>query len=164
MKRPVLLVGILPMALVALTGAGPAGRDFESVGSDRQAIRELLNTYTKAVSSRDEALFETLLLNRSIPFSSADQAIESSTRKEGSSNYEDFRKGVFSGPRFTQRFRQVRISQDGPLADVSLVFVNTAADGVSWGWKTMQLLKVDGRWRIASEFYTGHRGGPGTPR
>jgi len=39
---------------------------------------------------------------------------------------------------------------------VSLVFVNTSPQGSSWGWKTMQLLKVSGQWKIASEFYTGH--------
>jgi hypothetical protein len=41
---------------------------------------------------------------------------------------------------------------------VSLVFVNTSPDGSSWGWKTMQLLKVSSQWKIASEFYTGHAG------
>jgi hypothetical protein len=72
-------------------------------------------------------------------------------------NYEGFRKQVFEGPLFTQTFRDVHIQQDGPLANVSLVFVNSSADGSSWGWKTMQLLKIDGRWKIASEFFTGHR-------
>jgi len=67
------------------------------------------------------------------------------------------RKEVFEGPPFTQIFRDVYIQQDGPLANVSLVFVNSSADGSSWGWKTMQLLKIDGRWKIASEFFTGHR-------
>jgi hypothetical protein len=26
------------------------------------------------------------------------------------------------------------------------------------GWKTLQRLKVNGPWKIASEFYTGHAG------
>jgi hypothetical protein len=50
----------------------------------------------------------------------------------------------------------VHIQQDGLLAQVSLVFVNSTAQGDTWGWKTMQLLKVAGQWKIASEFYTGH--------
>ena len=50
----------------------------------------------------------------------------------------------------------MKISQDGVLADVSLVFINTTANGSSWGWKTLQLLKVNGQWKIASEFFTTH--------
>jgi hypothetical protein len=64
---------------------------------------------------------------------------------------------VFEGRPFTQRFQQVRIEQDGALANVRLVFVNSAADGQSWGWKTLQLVKAGGRWKIASEFYTSHK-------
>jgi len=42
------------------------------------------------------------------------------------------------------------------LAQFSLVFVNTTATNKSWGWKTMQLVKVNGRWNIAAEFFTAH--------
>jgi len=131
---------------------------FESTGADRDAIQAVLDTYTKAVSTKDQALFETLLLNKELPFSDVHSAVGANGSSGGTEHYEDFRKGVFEGPAFTQFFRDVHILQDGPLANVSLVFVNTAADGTSWGWKTMQLLKVGGRWRIASEFYTGHAG------
>jgi hypothetical protein len=133
----------------------PIPPQFAGTGTDRQAIEALLDTYTRAVSTKDEALFETLLLSRDIPFSD----VGSATRNNGAGgtrHYGDFRRGVFSGAAFTQKFQDVHIAQDGPLADVSLVFVNTAADGSSWGWKTLQLLKVGGQWKIASEFYTGH--------
>ncbi len=66
-------------------------------------------------------------------------------------------RGVFSGPPFTQKFQDVHVSQDGSLANVSLVYVNSSAEGASWDWKTLQLLRVAGQWKIASEFYTGHR-------
>ncbi|MEO8924366.1 MAG: hypothetical protein ABI330_16300, partial [Caldimonas sp.] len=58
---------------------------------------------------------------------------------------------------FTQRFKDVRIQQDGNLATVTLVFINTRPQSESWGWKALQLLKVDGVWKIASEFYTSHK-------
>ncbi len=85
------------------------------------------------------------------------QAIGAKGAVGGTQNYADFRKGVFQGEPFTQRFQDVDIRQDGALAQVSLMFVNTDAEGSSWGWKTLQLLKVGGTWKIASEFYTGHR-------
>jgi len=161
--RAALLGAIAAMVPLAAAGAAPIPTRFESAGEDRAAIQALLDAYTKAVSTRNEALFETLLLNRAIPFSDAPSAVAANGAEAGTQHYDSFRKGVFEGPAFTQRFQDVHIDQDGPLANVSLVFVNTpqgaGAHGWSWGWKTLQLLKVGGRWKIASEFYTGHAGG-----
>lgn len=132
----------------------PVPPRFDSRGADRQAIEALLAHYTQAVSTKDQALFETLLLDKAIPFS----GVPLPGKGEGThiANYEGFRKAVFEGAPFTQRFQDIHIEQDGPLAHVSLVFVNTAAKGQSWGWKTLQLIKVGAEWKIASEFYTGH--------
>jgi hypothetical protein len=146
---------LLPLGAVR---AAPVPSSFASSGQDASQIKALLDTYTRAVSTKDEALFETLLLNKTIPFSDVGSAARSNGTAGGTSNYEAFRKGVFEGQPFTQRFERVHIEQDGSLAAVSLVFVNTASAGSSWGWKTLQLLKVAGRWKIASEFYTGHAG------
>jgi hypothetical protein len=159
-----LKTAIAAILLVAATGchaddpasqAIPSG--FASAGADRSAIETLLETYTRAVSTKDQALFETLLLGKDIPFSDVDSAVRGKGAEGSTRRYESFRHGVFDGPAFTQKFQDVHIAQDGPLADVSLVFVNTSKEGSSWGWKTLQLLKVDGQWKIASEFYTGHR-------
>ena len=147
---------VLLAALVAAHAQPPVvPPSFASSGPDRAAIDTLLATYTRAVSTKDQALFETLLLSRDIPFSDAGSAIKAHGG-EGARRYDAFRRGVFDGPAFTQKFQDVHVDQDGPLAQVSLVFVNTDAHGSSWGWKTLQLLKVDGQWKIASEFYTGH--------
>lgn len=146
------------MLLVGQAIADAIPGSFDSAGEDRRAIEQLLSTYTRAVSAKDQALFETLLLNRDIPFSDVPSAIKAGGADHGTQNYESFRKEVFQGSAFTQRFQDVHIDQDGPLASVTLVFVNTASRGSSWGWKTLQLLKVNGKWKIASEFYTGHRG------
>ena len=137
----------------AQTSMMPIPTSFESTGPDRKAIEVLLDTYTKSVSTKDQALFESLLLDKDIPFSDVDSAVR---RDRGIRRYEAFRKSVFDGPPFTQKFQDVHIMQDGSLANVSLVFVNTSVQGLSWGWKTLQLLKVAGQWKIASEFYTGH--------
>lgn len=143
----VLAIGLAVLAVI------PA--HFDSTGNDRAAIEAQLATYTRAVSTRNQALFETLLLDTSIPFSSVPATGWASGA--GTSNYEAFRKAVFEGAPFTQRFKDVRIEQDGNLATVTLVFINTRPQGESWGWKTLQLLKVDGTWKIASEFYTSHK-------
>ena len=136
--------------------AAPIPAQFTSAGEDRREIEALLTTYATAVSTKNQPLFEGLLLDKEIPFSGVGATDRSGGGKVVTANYDSFRKGVFQGPPFTQRFQDVHIDQDGRLASVSLVFVNTAADGASWGWKTLQLLKVGGNWKIASEFYTGH--------
>lgn len=138
--------------------ANPVPVRLDSSGSDRAAIEALLATYTKAVSIKDQALFETLLLNKDIPFSDIGSAVGSGGAENGTRHYEAFRKDVFAGAPFIQHFQDIHIEQDGALAAVSLVFVNRSAEGTDWGWKTLQLLKVGGRWKIASEFYTGHPG------
>ncbi len=129
---------------------------FESRGDDRQAIAKLLEDYTKAVSTKDQALFESLLLDKGIPFSGVPLARKRGDLTVNTSQYEDFRQNVFAGEPFTQNFRDIHIRQDGALAQVSLVFENTALRERIWGWKTMELVKVGGRWKIAAEFFTGH--------
>jgi hypothetical protein len=157
---PVTLVLLISAAFGGSTSTDPIPARFDSVGADRQAILALLHAYTEAVSDKDQARFETLLLSKSIPFSAASVAIRASDPANDTRNYENFRRAVFEGTPFTQRFQNIRIQQDGSLASVSLVFVNTTATDSTWGWKTMQLLKVSGSWKIASEFFTGHRGIP----
>jgi len=129
---------------------------FESQGADRQSIQKLLDNYTKAVSTKDRALFESLLLDKAIPFTGVPAAGMHGAHLIRTANYEAFRQGVFEGEPFTQYFRDIHIRQDGALAQVSLVFVNTTATEKSWGWKTIELVKADGEWKIAAEFFTGH--------
>lgn len=127
---------------------------FDSAGADRDAIEGLLAHYTQAVSTKDQALFESLLLATTIPFSYVSTGTPPAPAEF--KNYEQFRRGVFEGPPFTQRFTQVHIEQDGNLANVTLVFINTRDKRDSWGWKTMLLLKTTQGWKIAGEFFTSH--------
>jgi hypothetical protein len=156
----VLLSGVVLAMLTAPAIAEPyrtaVPASFESRGEDRQAIGKLLENYTKAVSTKDQTLFESLILDKAIPFSGVPLLQKQGGAPVKTANYEDFRKGVFEGAPFKQEFEDVHIEQDGTLAQVSLVFVNTTAEDKTWGWKTMQLVKVNGQWKIAAEFFTGH--------
>lgn len=155
-----LLSGVVLAMLTVPAIAGPyrtaVPASFESRGEDRQQIEKLLENYTKAVSTRDQTLFESLLLDKAIPFSGVPLVQKAGDPPIKTANYEDFRKGVFEGAPFKQEFENVHIEQDATLAQVSLVFVNTTPEEKIWGWKTMQLVKVNGQWKIAAEFFTGH--------
>ena len=133
-----------------------AGPDFESKGTGRAEIETLLHTYTRAVSEKNQPLFESILISTDIPFSDVSTATKPGRGSTNTRNYASFREGVFHGPPFKQTFRDVHIDQDGDVAQVSLVYINSSRGGQDWGWKTMQLLKVSGHWKIASEFFSGH--------
>ncbi len=140
----------------------PAGFGSNEPGpADRKAIETLLQTYQTAVSTRNEAAFTSLLLNDQVPFAGTSELVgPHASRPLDTRHFADFRQGVFGNGRpFTQTFHNIHILQDGPLGQVSLDFVNkdkAGHGGWGWGWKIIQLLKVDGQWKIASEFYTGH--------
>lgn len=156
-----LLSGVVLAMLTTPTIAAPyqtaVPATFESGGEDRRTIERLLENYTKAVSTKDQAMFESLLLNKAIPFSGVPLRERAGDPSIKTANYEDFRKAVFEGEPFTQEFEGVHIEQDEALAQVSLVFVNTTSKAKTWGWKTMELVKVNGQWKIAAEFFTGHK-------
>ena len=126
---------------------------------DRKAILDVLRTYTRAVNTGDQALFESQLLDEKIPFFGLGGTLPPSfePRLESVQRYASFKQGFpKSGQEFSQRFYNIHIEQDGDLAQASLNFENApvADSGGANGWKTIQMLKVAGHWKIASELYT----------
>lgn len=126
---------------------------------ERLAIEHVLSIYTKSVSDGDEAAFSSILLNDQVPFSSTAELhlSEADSQHVQTSRYSGFKHTVFeSGRHFEQQFYNVRVEQDGDLAQASVDFVTKDArthEGV-YGWKSLTLLKVKGQWKIASELYT----------
>ncbi|MFZ6657178.1 nuclear transport factor 2 family protein [Undibacterium sp. TJN19] len=137
--------------------------DFQShyVGSaeDKLAIERLLSAYTTSVSTGDGKTFATLLLDDKVPFMAVRGVpdIVNNSDTLDTRRYADFRESVFgSGRKLEQAFFNVKINQDGALAQVSLDFITKEAGTQKggFGWKLLQLLKTNGHWKIASEFYT----------
>ncbi len=127
---------------------------------DKQAIEQLLHSYTAAVTDGNEAAFTSLLLNADVPFTAtADVTAGADPQHLETRHFGQFRQAVFlSGKHYKQSFYNVRIDQDGPLAQVSLDFLTKVPGSGQggYGWKVLQLLKVQGQWKIASEFYTAY--------
>lgn len=125
----------------------------------RKQIQEVLDNYTKSVTAGDRALFESQLLDEKIPFFGLGEKLSPSFEPSLQSlqGYAGFRKAVFeSGKKYSQKFSNINIDQDGDLAQVSLDFETTLVEsgkGVH-GWKILQLLKIQGHWKIVSELYT----------
>lgn len=125
--------------------------------ADQIAIARVLENYRLAVTTGDEALFSTTLLDDQIPFFAvSDAALPASTDSQALRGVAGFRQSVFrSGRRYTQRFDAIQIVQHPGLAQAMLHFVTERSDGSgASGWKTLTLVNVAGQWKIASEFYT----------
>lgn len=157
------IIAMLPLALCPATAheIPPGAAKHQVSAEDQRAIKVVLATYTRAVSTSDEAVFSGILLNEQIPFFSTDGLAQqhASQQLPDTRQYQGFRDAVFrSHQHLTQRFYNVNIEQDGELASVSLDFVTLVAGTQrgSYGWKTLQLIKVGGAWKIASEFYSAY--------
>lgn len=132
---------------------------------DTDQIIALLDSYTSSVSTGNRARFEQLLLDEKIPFYGLPGTLPSSfvPSLQTVQNYAGFRAAIFeSGTQYAQRFFNIKIDQDGDLAQVSLNFETrvVGSDSGGQGWKILHLLKVNGHWKIASEFYTAYRLAP----
>jgi hypothetical protein len=150
--------GSPPAASAQNRGAPAFLSQHASRPEDLRAIEDVLAAYPRAVTAGDPAGFESLLLNTTIAFTSTDELTKNGgSRATDLQLYPRFRKAVFeSGRRYTQRFFNVRVQQDGDLAEASLDFItqDPQSGRGAFGWKCLQLLKVEGRWKIASEIYT----------
>lgn len=158
--RPTLTSGIAPLLLAC---AGLAAAQTMPITDpqdpENQRIHEVLQAYTRCVSQGDRAGFERLLLDTAIPFLGVRGALPADFAPglPAVQGYAGFRQSVFeSGRKYAQRFHDIRIERDGDLAQASLKFETRLVElgGGGQGWKILQLLKVRGEWKIASEFYT----------
>lgn len=141
----------------------PSSIDFQShylsSAEDKLAIEGLLTIYTTSVSTGDAKTFASLLLDDKVPFMAVRGMpdIVNTGDTLDTRRYTDFYQSVFaSGRQLEQTFFNVKINQDIALAQVSVDFVTREAGTQKggFGWKLLHLLKVNGNWKIASEFYT----------
>lgn len=156
------LIPLLLMPCCAMSSDAQADSFVHTVNeADQRAIARVLDSYTRAVSNGDEAAFSKLLLNENIPFFCTDDLAQSPAKQQPLDvrQYKGFRDAVFrSHAHLAQHFAHVHIEQDGDLAAVSLDFFTLKAgtNRGSYGFKTLQLIKVAGTWKIASEFYSAY--------
>lgn len=156
------LIPLLLMPCLAMSADAQGASFVHTVtAADQRAIAGLLDSYTRAVSNGDEAAFSKLLLNENIPFFCTGNLVQSSAKQQPLDvrQYQGFRDAVFRNhPHLAQHFTNVHIEQDGDLAAVSVDFFTLDAGTTrgSYGFKTLQLIKVAGSWKIASEFFSAY--------
>jgi len=143
--------------LCGAAGAAQAGNAPDA--ADARGIKALLTAYTQSVSQGDRARFESQLLDTHIPFYGVGGGRLKDVGLATIQDYAGFRQAIFDGGvQFKQRFSNVSIEQVGNLAQVTLDYETAKQDEAyeGKGWKVMQLIKVGGQWKIASEFFTGY--------
>jgi hypothetical protein len=131
-----------------------------STAPDQAAITTVINTYSKAVASGNEALFMSTMLDDHVPLFSANESPSQKTSLKSSDMHEldELRNAFFhSKGQYQVTFDHITVQQDRSLAQVFAHFVTSAgpnAKPVLDGWKSIQLLKVGSAWKIVSELYT----------
>ncbi|MFZ6654027.1 hypothetical protein [Undibacterium sp. TJN19] len=161
MKLPLLFPALAAIILVATLSTAHAETHNAPNADDEKQINTLLTNYTTSVTNGDSALFESQLLDLHIPFSGVSQKKGGAAKMtlQSIQNYQGFKAAIFGdSQQYKQRFSAIDIQQVGNLAQVSLDY-ETAGQGEDYqgkGWKIIQLIKVDGNWKIASEFFAGY--------
>ncbi len=161
-----LIITCLLLCIANVRGATPtqaaaAATRNAPKAQDEVAIRKLLSNYTTSLSTGNRKAFELQLLDLDIPFSHVNGGAGAVHNPSLAifQDYAGFRKIIFDGgKRYQQRFSNIKIEQVGNLAQISLDY-QTALLGDQYkgsGWKVMQLIKLNGQWKIASEFFTGY--------
>ncbi len=158
-KSSLLAAALCSIASFAAYAAAPPVFNAPTA-QDSIEIHALLANYTDSVSMGDRARFESQLLDLQIPFAAVPvKAGAKAVDLKSIQDYAGFRRAIFDGgQQFQQRFSNVKIEQLGNLAQVSLDY-ETALRGAAYegkGWKVLELIKVNGQWKIASEFFTGY--------
>ena len=161
-QLPILVIALAFFGAMQEAGAiEPAATYNGPAAEDNVKIQQVLANYTRSVSEGNRELFESQLLDLNIPFSGIPNGGKFLKPSQLASiqNYSGFRKGIFeSGQKFQQRFSNIKIEQVENLAQVSLDY-ETALQGTPYdgkGWKVIQLIKLNGQWKIVSEFFTSY--------
>ena len=156
----------LALAVFALLASVPAAAAesprWEVSAAERPAIEAVIEKFRLAIIAKDGPALSDLLINSRIVFNQlADQAGIDEARKAdrhydglGNSGFSGFARAVTgSKVPIEERFYNVRIEQDGPLALVTFDYLE---DGKveNRGLEHWMLRKIDGTWKIFSVVWT----------
>ena len=138
-----------------------------STPSDTQAIEQVIEDFRLAIINKDGKKLSGLVLHSRIPFTSpGDQSVVDRIR-ERDVNFDGVSVGGFGSfsnfisttpDKIEEKFYNVQITQDGPLAFVLFDFEFLANDKITnRGIEHWQLRKTDGKWKIFSVIWSSNR-------
>ena len=138
-----------------------------STPSDIQAIEQVIEDFRLAIINKDGKKLSGLVLHSRIPFTSpGDQSVVDRIR-ERDVNFDGVSVGGFGSfshfisttpNKIEEKFYNVQITQDGPLAFVLFDFEFFANDKVTnHGIEHWQLHKTDGKWKIFSVIWSSNK-------
>jgi len=137
---------------------------------DLKAIRTVVDQFMAAIVHKSGKELAALVLNSRILFTSpGDQAQIDAVRRfdpgfdgVGFGGFGEFARFVATTPdAIEERFHEVAITQDGPVAWVTFDYEFVANGKIqNYGVESWQLHKADGRWKIFSVVWTQHAPAP----
>ena len=138
---------------------------------DLAAIRAVLDRFMEAIARKDARALSALVLHSRITFTTIEPQAAVDEVRRFDAHFDGVGQGGFtrfaryvatSKERLEERFSNVEIALDGPLASVTFDYVFLEDGKASnHGLEHWLLRKVDGAWRIFSVVWTVNEGGPG---
>lgn len=162
--RLVLTALALLACVPAVSAAAAENPRWTVSAAERPAIEAVIEQFRLAIIAKDGPALSDLLINSKIVFNRlADQAGIDEARKSdrhydglGNSGFSAFARSVTQAKgTVEERFHNIRIEQDGPLALVTFDF-DYLEDGKieNRGLEHWMLRKIDGQWKIFSVVWT----------
>ncbi|MBB6130613.1 Cif family virulence factor [Mucilaginibacter lappiensis] len=134
--------------------------------ADRNEITEVINNYGKYVIEKDSTAFYSLFNDGPVTWCAAlkersqarefeKNGIKSARRSYFAGSYKAFMRSLFRYKSTEDKFDNIRITEDGTVASVSMDYSFWADNKMTnWGGKYLTLIKRDGKWKITSVIYS----------
>ncbi len=153
-------LALLMCGLVSQASAQDAAPKFNSNPDDIDKIRVLLDEFRQDIIRKDGNAVTKLLLNPDVLFHHANTQEEIDRARKSNPQFDGIGPSQLGGftkllatskDKLEERFRNVEISQDGPLGLVAFNYDFVINDKVHHsGLEVWQVCKVDGQWKILS--------------
>ena len=159
-------LALLICGLVSQASAQDAAPKFNSNGDDLTKIRGVLEEFRQDIIRKDGYAITKLMLNPNVLFhhTNTQEEIDSARKLNaqfdgiGPSQLDGFVKFLAtSKDKLEEKFRNIEIRQDGPLALVTFNYDFVENDKVTnSGLEHWQVCKIDGQWKILSVTWTSY--------
>ena len=159
-------VAVIVFFACAMAGQAPAQgqkTEFKANADDLTKIHSVLEEFRQDIIRKDGYALTKLVLNPNVLFHSIDQKDVDETRKYDA-QFDGITPSALDGfaqflstskDKIEEKFNNVEIRQDGPLALVTLNYDFVINDKVTnSGVEVWQLCKIDGQWKILSVVWT----------
>jgi hypothetical protein len=135
----------------------------QQTNDNKKEISLVIKKYSKSVIEKDSAVFYSLFNDGEVTWCAAYKD-RSQVKLQGtkipvsnyfSGSYKGFLRGLFRYKTTEDKFDNIRITEDGTVASVTMDYSFWADNKMTnWGGKYLTLIKRNGEWKITSVIFS----------